>query len=92
MVTGDQQLIGIETARQLGMGTDIHKIEVLLQVRFVAALMSGQCWPQDCLRLCVFKPGVRCMHQKTECMHGGAKCMGSPWRAPIIFCGNNHSL
>ena len=49
MVTGDQQLIGIETTRQLGMGTDIHKIEVLLQVRFVAALMSGQCWPQGCL-------------------------------------------
>lgn len=32
MVTGDQQLIGIETARQLGMGTNIHKIDVLLQV------------------------------------------------------------
>lgn len=33
MVTGDQALIGIETARQLGMGTNIHKIEVLLKVR-----------------------------------------------------------
>lgn len=32
MVTGDQQLIGVETARQLGMGTNIHKVEVLLQV------------------------------------------------------------
>lgn len=33
MVTGDQQLIGIETARQLGMGTNIYKIGVLLEVR-----------------------------------------------------------
>lgn len=43
MVTGDQQLIGIETARQLGMGTDILKIEALLQVRLVTtAWMPGQ--------------------------------------------------
>jgi hypothetical protein len=33
MVTGDQALIGRETARQLGMGANIHKVEVLLQVR-----------------------------------------------------------
>jgi H+-transporting ATPase len=33
MVTGDQQLIGKETARQLGMGTNIYKIDVLLNVR-----------------------------------------------------------
>jgi hypothetical protein len=32
MVTGDQQLIGVETARQLGMGLNIHKIEKLLHV------------------------------------------------------------
>jgi hypothetical protein len=32
MVTGDQQLIGAETARQLGMGANIYKIEKLLEV------------------------------------------------------------
>jgi hypothetical protein len=32
MVTGDQLLIGKETARQLGMGQDMHKIGVLLHV------------------------------------------------------------
>ena len=33
MVTGDHQLIGAETARQLGMGRNIYKIETLLKVR-----------------------------------------------------------
>ena len=33
MVTGDQLLIGKETARQLGMGTDMYSTEVLLSVR-----------------------------------------------------------
>ena len=32
MVTGDQLLIGKETARQLGMGTDMYSTEVLLSV------------------------------------------------------------
>ena len=33
MVTGDQLLIGKETARQLGLGTDMYSTEVLLSVR-----------------------------------------------------------
>ena len=33
MVTGDQLLIGKETARQLGMGTTMYTTEVLLNVR-----------------------------------------------------------
>eukprot|EP00879_Flechtneria_rotunda_P000106 GHRR01000160.1.p1 GENE.GHRR01000160.1~~GHRR01000160.1.p1 ORF type:complete len:747 (+),score=230.67 GHRR01000160.1:4862-7102(+) len=41
MVTGDQQLIGIETARQLGMGTQIHKIEVLLKAKQGSGLVEG---------------------------------------------------
>ncbi len=32
MVTGDQLLIGKETARQLGLGTDMYSTEVLLSV------------------------------------------------------------
>ena len=32
MVTGDQQLIGIETAKQLGMGTNIYKVRALCAV------------------------------------------------------------
>jgi hypothetical protein len=45
MVTGDQQLIGKETARQLGMGTNIHKIDVLLNVRGAAGLFCAVNWP-----------------------------------------------
>lgn len=41
MVTGDQQLIGKETARQLGMGTNIHKIEVLLHAKGGTGLVGG---------------------------------------------------
>ncbi|WIA34892.1 hypothetical protein OEZ86_013179 [Tetradesmus obliquus] len=41
MVTGDQALIGVETARQLGMGTNIHKIEVLLQAKAGSGLVDG---------------------------------------------------
>ncbi|WIA14716.1 hypothetical protein OEZ85_003206 [Tetradesmus obliquus] len=41
MVTGDQALIGVETARQLGMGTNIHKIEVLLQAKAGGGLVDG---------------------------------------------------
>ena len=41
MVTGDQQLIGKETARQLGMGTNIHKIEVLLAAKNGTGLVEG---------------------------------------------------
>jgi H+-transporting ATPase len=33
MVTGDQQAIGIETAKQLGMGTNIYKVEALLKAK-----------------------------------------------------------
>ena len=33
MVTGDQLLIGKETSRQLGMGTDMYSTEALLEVR-----------------------------------------------------------
>lgn len=33
MVTGDQLLIGKETAKQLGMGTNMYTTEVLLNVR-----------------------------------------------------------
>ena len=33
MVTGDQQAIGIETAKQLGMGTNIYKVEALLEAQ-----------------------------------------------------------
>lgn len=40
MVTGDQQLIGAETARQLGMGSNIHKIEVLLKVSSMPGMLS----------------------------------------------------
>ena len=32
MITGDQALIGRETAKQLGMGTNIFNTEVLLKV------------------------------------------------------------
>lgn len=34
MITGDQALIGRETAKQLGMGTNIFNTEVLLKVMF----------------------------------------------------------
>jgi len=48
MVTGDQQLIGVETARQLGMGMNIFKIEKLLAVGFqrglgVCGVQFGSC-------------------------------------------------
>ena len=33
MITGDQALIGRETAKQLGMGTNIFNTEVLLKVQ-----------------------------------------------------------
>ena len=36
MVTGDQLLIGKETAKQLGMGTNMYTTEVLLAVRPVS--------------------------------------------------------
>ncbi|GBF93844.1 plasma-membrane proton-efflux P-type ATPase [Raphidocelis subcapitata] len=41
MVTGDQQLIGVETARQLGMGLNIFKIEKLLQAKAGSGLVEG---------------------------------------------------
>ena len=36
MVTGDQLLIGKETAKQLGMGTNMYTTEVLLAVRLIS--------------------------------------------------------
>ena len=35
MITGDQALIGRETAKQLGMGTNIFNTEVLLKVHML---------------------------------------------------------
>lgn len=43
MVTGDQLLIGKETARQLGMGTDMYKIEALLHVSPGSACLGISC-------------------------------------------------
>lgn len=43
MVTGDQLLIGKETARQLGMGTDMYSTEVLLSVCFRPSLSLCYC-------------------------------------------------
>ena len=40
MVTGDQLLIGKETARQLGLGTDMYSTEVLLSVRRTLTALS----------------------------------------------------
>ena len=48
MVTGDQLLIGKETARQLGMGTNMYTTEVLLNVRLLALLplnIKATAWP-----------------------------------------------
>ncbi|KAI8467454.1 MAG: putative plasma membrane-type proton ATPase [Monoraphidium minutum] len=41
MVTGDQQLIGAETARQLGMGQNIFKIDKLLAAKAGSGLVDG---------------------------------------------------
>jgi hypothetical protein len=38
MVTGDQLLIGKETSRQLGMGTNLYSTEALLEVRHLLSL------------------------------------------------------
>jgi hypothetical protein len=38
MVTGDQLLIGKETSRQLGMGTNLYSTEALLEVRLLLSL------------------------------------------------------
>ncbi len=49
MVTGDQLLIGKETARQLGLGTDMYSTEVLLSVSsFVPVCLT--CIPRDWFR------------------------------------------
>ena len=40
MITGDQALIGRETAKQLGMGTTIFNTEVLLKVLSGTGLLS----------------------------------------------------
>lgn len=51
MITGDQALIGRETAKQLGMGTNIFNTEVLLKVipvRYIDAVSVNTCstlWP-----------------------------------------------
>ena len=44
MVTGDQLLIGKETAKQLGMGTNMYTTEVIMAVRIPV------CWP-SCISL-----------------------------------------
>ena len=48
MVTGDQLLIGKETAKQLGMGTNMYTTEVLLAVRPVSHgplhILGMSCW------------------------------------------------
>jgi P-type E1-E2 ATPase len=41
MVTGDQLLIGKETSRQLGMGTDMYSTEALLEVRLLRCYTEG---------------------------------------------------
>ncbi len=38
MITGDQALIGRETAKQLGMGDNIFNTEVLLKVGLICIL------------------------------------------------------
>lgn len=40
MITGDQALIGRETAKQLGMGTNIFNTEVLLKVTSITCLRN----------------------------------------------------
>ena len=39
MVTGDQLLIGKETAKQLGMGTNMYTTEVIMAVRHLLPLV-----------------------------------------------------
>jgi magnesium-transporting ATPase (P-type) len=41
MITGDQQAIGIETARQLGMGVNIFKMDALLAAKSGSGLVEG---------------------------------------------------
>lgn len=43
MVTGDQLLIGKETAKQLGMGTNMYTTEVLLAVSGLSSLDNLHC-------------------------------------------------
>lgn len=43
MVTGDQLLIGKETAKQLGMGTNMYTTEVLLNVSCCPSLLIHSC-------------------------------------------------
>ena len=50
MVTGDQLLIGKETARQLGLGTDMYSTEVLLAVSPFVFQVLLPCIPWDRLR------------------------------------------
>ena len=51
MITGDQALIGRETAKQLGMGNQIFNTEVLLKVGLTCILIVAfacQCAPSAC--------------------------------------------
>lgn len=41
MITGDQLPIGVETARQLGMGTNMHTTEVFKQAESSGGLIMG---------------------------------------------------
>lgn len=57
MVTGDQLLIGKETAKQLGMGTNMYTTEVLLAVSV----------PRPASAVSIL-PGARCQRQRnTHC-------------------------
>lgn len=59
MVTGDQLLIGKETARQLGMGTNMYTAEELLHVSVPDthwhALMQEH---HFCFNLCTLQPNT----------------------------------
>lgn len=59
MITGDQALIGRETAKQLGMGTNIFNTEVLLKVMPVAYLSftAPSHWHLCAMQICrLFSP------------------------------------
>jgi hypothetical protein len=67
MVTGDQLLIGKETAKQLGMGTNMYTTELLLSVRNPPLLSGPWCM------LSAPAPSLHCI-QRMPCpvLCGGA--------------------
>jgi hypothetical protein len=56
MVTGDQLLIGKETSRQLGMGTDMYSTEALLEVRLSFASIDCLSYSFPSLPSSPFRP------------------------------------